>query len=111
MFIEKKYKQLNTKWKSQKKAEIEARKYEVLQLQLSLAKANDESSQSSSKYVTLDKVCESIPEKVERWRQSTSVGNQSTIKSSGTEANVYGVQIYRADGRNGNEFEDGLREK
>jgi hypothetical protein len=104
MFIEKKYKQLNTKWKSQKKAEIEARKYEVLQLQLSLAKANDESSQSSSKYVTLDKVCESIPEKVERWRQST-------IKSSGTEANVYGVQIYRADGRNGNEFEDGLREK
>jgi hypothetical protein len=36
-----------------KKAEIEVRKYELLQLQLSLAKANYESFQSSSKYVTL----------------------------------------------------------
>jgi hypothetical protein len=60
-----KYKRLNNKWKlPKKKAEIEARKYELLQLQLSLPKANDESSQSSSKYVTWDKVCESIPEKL-----------------------------------------------
>jgi hypothetical protein len=49
---------------AKKRAEIEARKYELIQLQLFLA--NDESSQNSSKYVTLDKVCESIPEKVER---------------------------------------------
>jgi hypothetical protein len=85
-----------------KKAEIEARKYELLQLQLSLAKANHESSQSSSKYVTLDKVCESIPEKEAKWRRSTAVRNQSTIKSSGPEANVYGAQIsHRAEGRNG----------
>jgi hypothetical protein len=40
----------------QKKAEIEARKYELIKLQLFLA--NDESS--------MDKVCESIPEKMER---------------------------------------------
>jgi hypothetical protein len=81
----------------------------VLQLQLSLAKATDESSQSSSKYVTLDKVCQSIPEKVERWRRSIAVGNQSTINSSGSEANVYGAQISQhAEGRNRNEFDDGL---
>jgi hypothetical protein len=34
----------------QKKAEIEKRKYELLELQLSLANAYDESSQSSSKF-------------------------------------------------------------
>jgi hypothetical protein len=73
-----------------------------------LAKANDESSQSSNKYVKFDKVCESIPEKVERWRRSTDVGNQSTINSSGPEANLYGSQIsyHRAEGQNGNEFDD-----
>jgi hypothetical protein len=72
-----KYKRLNNKWKlPKKKVETEARKYELLQLQLSLAEANNESSQSSSKYVTLDKACESIPKKVERWRRSTAVGNQ-----------------------------------
>jgi hypothetical protein len=78
---------------ARKKAEIEARRYDLLQLQLSLAEANDESSQNSSKNVTLDKVCESISEKVERWRRSTAVGNKSTMKSSGPEANIYGTQI------------------
>jgi hypothetical protein len=86
-----------------KKAEIEARKYELLQLQLSLTMANNESSQSSSKYVTLEKVCESIPEKVERWRRSKAVGNQSTINSGSPEANVYGAQIsHCAERRNRN---------
>jgi hypothetical protein len=91
-----------------KKAKIEARKCELLQIQLSLAKANDESSQSSSKYVTLDKVCESIPAKVERWRRSTAVVNQSTFNSIGREsreANAYGAQIsHRVEGRNRNKF-------
>jgi hypothetical protein len=32
-----------------------------------LVKANDESLQSSSKYVTLDRMCESIHKKVEIW--------------------------------------------
>jgi hypothetical protein len=52
---------------AKKKAEIEAKKYELLQLLLSLVKANDESLQSSSKYVTLDRMCESIHKKVEIW--------------------------------------------
>jgi hypothetical protein len=73
-----KYKRLNAKWKSpKKKAEIEARKYELLQLQLSLVKSSDDSSQSFSKYVTLDKVCESIPEKDYGGQQT---GNQSTTR-------------------------------
>jgi hypothetical protein len=74
------------------KKKIEARKYELLQLQLSLAKSNDESSQISSKYVKLSKVCVSIPEKVERWRRP--------VNRSGLEANAYGAQIsHRAEGR------------
>jgi hypothetical protein len=74
------------------KKKIEARQYELLQLQLSLAKSNDESSQISSKYVTLSKVCVSIPEKVERWRRP--------VNRSGPEANAYGAQIsHRAEGR------------
>jgi hypothetical protein len=36
---------------AKKNAEIEASRYELLKLQLSLVKANDESLQSSSKYV------------------------------------------------------------
>jgi hypothetical protein len=60
----------------------------------------------------LNKMFESIPEKVERWRRSTAVGNQSTINSSGPEANVYGAQVsHRAERRNRNEFDDVLREK
>jgi hypothetical protein len=58
-----------------------------------------------------DLLCESIPENVERWRRSTAVGNQSTIKSSGPEANVYTQISHRAEGRNGNEFDDGVWEK
>jgi hypothetical protein len=56
--------------------------------------------------VTLDKVCESIPEKDDGGQQT---GNQSTINP---EDNVYGAQISnRAEERNENEFDDGLREK
>jgi hypothetical protein len=74
-----KYKRLNAKWKSpKKKVEIEARKYEL----------TITSSQSSSNNLTVDKVCESIREKVGRWRRSTSVENQSKIKSSVLEANI-----------------------
>jgi hypothetical protein len=69
---------------AKKKPEIEARKYEELQLQLSLTKATDESSQNSSKYVTLDKACELIPKKVERWRRSTAVRNNNQLKWFGS---------------------------
>jgi hypothetical protein len=40
------------------------------------------------------------------------VGNQSKINSSGSEANMYGAPIsHRAEGRNRNEFYDGLQER
>jgi hypothetical protein len=74
--------------KCQKKAEIETRKYELLHKQHSLAKANDES------YIGIRDIGQSVwIHSWESWKMSTAVGNQSTINSSGPEANVYGAQI------------------